>query len=84
MRSSLRKMGNSSGIIIPKPFLVEIGSKPGDEVDLVVEDGRIVISPVPGTPRARWAEDAKRVAAAGDDELLWPEFPNEADGELKW
>jgi antitoxin component of MazEF toxin-antitoxin module len=26
MRTVVRKMGNSSGIIIPKPFLAEIGT----------------------------------------------------------
>jgi antitoxin MazE len=84
MRSAVRKMGNSSGVIIPKPFLIEIGSQPGDEVDLLVEDGRIIITPVRGTPRAGWAEDAKRIAENNDDALVWPEFPNEDDSELKW
>ena len=77
-------MGNSSGIIIPKPFLAEIGSKPGDEVDLVVENGRIIITPVQGTPRGGWADEAQRIAEADDDALIWPEFPNDADSELKW
>ncbi|WP_246663650.1 AbrB/MazE/SpoVT family DNA-binding domain-containing protein [Phyllobacterium endophyticum] len=70
MRSAVRKMGNSSGVIIPKPFLIEIGSQPGDEVDLLVEDGRIIITLVRGAPRAGWAEDAKRIAENNDD-TLW-------------
>lgn len=84
MRSAVRKMGNSSGVIIPKPFLVEIGSKPGDEVEILVENGRIVITPVRSQPRAGWAEDAKRLAEEGDDASVWPDFPNEADIDLKW
>jgi antitoxin MazE len=84
MRSVLRKMGNSSGVIIPKPILLEIGSQPGDEVDLLVEDGRIIITPVRSEPRAGWAEDAKRLAEEGDDASVWPDFPNEADIDLKW
>lgn len=35
-------------------------------------------------PRAGWAEDAKRIAEAGDDALVWPEFANEGDDELTW
>jgi len=31
-----------------------------------------------------WAEDAKRVAAAGDDALVWPEVGNAGDDELVW
>ncbi len=84
MKSAVRKIGNSSGVIIPKPFLAEIGSKPGDKVDMLVEDGRIIITPVRSEPRAGWPEDAKRVADEGDDALVWPEFSNEDDRELKW
>jgi len=35
-------------------------------------------------PREGWAEDAKRIAEDGDDDLVWPEFPNAGDDELKW
>lgn len=84
MRASVRKMGNSSGVIIPKPLLAQIGAKTGDEVEMAVEAGRLVIAPVRGRPRAGWAEDAKRIAAADDDALVWPEFSNDGDDALKW
>ena len=84
MRSTLRRMGNSSGVIIPKPLLTEIGAKAGDDVELLVESGRIVIAPIRAHPRADWAEAAKRIAEAGDDELVWPEFGNDDDGALTW
>ena len=83
MRSTVRKMGNSAGIILPKPFLEEIESKAGDEVELHVEAGRIVISPLRPVPRASWAADAARIA--GDGEVrAWPEFGNEDDAALTW
>ena len=44
MRSVVRKMGNSSGIIIPKLMLAEIGMNPGDDVELGIENGRLVIT----------------------------------------
>lgn len=84
MRTAVRKMGNSSGVIIPKPLLVEIGAKAGDEVELVVEQGRLVLTPLVGRPRAGWADDARRLAAEGDDALVWPEFGNEGDESLTW
>lgn len=84
MRSAIRKMGNSSGVIIPKPLLSEIGAKAGDDVELVVEAGRIVIAPIRVHPRAGWADDAQDIALAGDDTLVWPAFVNADDGDLTW
>ncbi|MBV9113126.1 MAG: AbrB/MazE/SpoVT family DNA-binding domain-containing protein [Hyphomicrobiales bacterium] len=84
MLSALRKFGNSAGVIIPKPLLSEIGAKPGDSVELKVEAGRLVIERARAHPRNGWAEDAKRLAEAGDDELVWPEFSNEGDESLEW
>ena len=31
MRAAVRKMGNSSGVIIPKPLLGQVGLKTGDD-----------------------------------------------------
>ncbi len=84
MRTSLRKMGNSSGVIIPKPILAEIGAKTGDDLDLSLDEGRIVLTAVKRHPRAGWADAARRIAEAGDDALVWPEFGNAGDTDLKW
>jgi antitoxin MazE len=84
MKTAIRKMGNSHGVIIPKPLLAEIGAKPRDLVDMKVENGKITIAPISRDPRAGWAEDSKRIAAAGEDGLVWPEFANDDDKDLKW
>jgi antitoxin MazE len=84
MRAALRKMGNSSGVIIPKPLLQQIGVEPGDDLDLSLKEGQIVLSPVKRSPRQGWAESAKKIAEAGDDSLVWPEFSNQDDESLKW
>jgi antitoxin MazE len=84
MRVALRKMGNSSGVIIPKPLLAQIGAQPGDDLEMEVDSGRLVIAPIKARPRTGWAEDSKRIAEAGDDALVWPEFANEGDADLKW
>jgi hypothetical protein len=39
---------------------------------------------VPGTLTEGWADDAKRLAAQGDDALVWPELANEGDDKLVW
>jgi antitoxin MazE len=84
MRSALRKMGNSSGVIIPKPLLGEIGARPGDDVELTVEAGRIVIALIERQPRAGWADDARAIGEAEDDAFTWPEFGNDDDVALRW
>ena len=84
MRAAIRKLGNSSGVIIPKPMLAEIGVAVGDMVDLSLEDGRIAISPIKRQPREGWAEASRAIAEAGDDALVWPELGNVGDDELTW
>jgi antitoxin MazE len=77
-------MGNSSGIIIPKLILTQIGIETGDDLDLSLDENRIVLSPVKRHPRSGWADASKRIAEAGDDVLVWSEFGNADDVDLKW
>jgi len=77
-------MGNSSGIIIPKLILTQIGIETGDDLDLSLDEDRIVLSPVKRHSRDGWADGSKRIAVAGDDVLVWPEFGNAGDADLKW
>ena len=82
MQVSIRKMGNSQGILIPKPILKQLGLV--DVADLQVNNGVIEIRPPQCSPREGWAQDSQRLAAAGDDALVWPEPGNQEDAELVW
>ena len=82
MQVAIRKMGNSQGILIPKPILTQIGLE--GMADLQVKNGVIEIRPLKRNPREGWAQDSQRVAQADDDKLVWPEFGNEGDAELVW
>ena len=86
MHSALRKMGNSTGLIVPKTVLREAGVESGTTLDLIVEDGRIVATPVRDHPRAGWAEAAALIAADPEpaDEAAWRGFANADDADLKW
>lgn len=84
MKSAIRRMGNSHGVIIPKPLLTEIGAKAGDAVDLKVEKGKIIIAAHRKDPRSGWAQECKALAEAGEDGLVWPEFGNKDDDKLVW
>ncbi len=82
MQVAIRKMGNSQGVLIPKPILAQVGLE--GAADLQVRNGVIEIRPLRRNPREGWAADAARLALRGDDALLWPEIGNAADGELVW
>ncbi|MHA6821158.1 AbrB/MazE/SpoVT family DNA-binding domain-containing protein [Ralstonia pseudosolanacearum] len=82
MRATIRRMGNSQGVLIPKPILAQLGLE--DEVDMAVEDGALVIRKPEKRAREGWAEASQAVAAAGDDALVMGEFPNADDMEMVW
>jgi antitoxin MazE len=84
MRTAVRRLGNSAGIIIPKSLLAEIGIGAGDTVDLTLDEGRIVLVPVKRVPRAGWADASRAIAQADGDALVWPEFGNIGDDDLIW
>ena len=82
MEVTIRKMGNSQGVLIPKPILTQLGLE--GTADLQVRDGVIEIRPLRRNPREGWADDARRLAAQGDDKPVWPELANAGDAELVW
>jgi antitoxin MazE len=60
MKARLVRIGNSRGIRLPKTIIEQVGLD--DEVELRVEDQRLVI--VPATrPRAGWAEAVQALGA---------------------
>ena len=82
MEVAIRKMGNSQGVLIPKPILAQVGLE--GTADLRVRDGVIEIRAIRRNPREGWADDARRLAAQGNDVLIWPEVSNEGDDKLVW
>lgn len=82
MRTSLQRIGNSQGVIIPKPLLAQVGLS--GEVEMSIEADAIVIRKPQSAVRAGWADASKAIAAKRDNELAWPEFANDGDSELTW
>ena len=82
MKVAIRRMGNSQGVLIPKPLLVQVGLE--SEAEMVIEKGCIVLRRPQATAREGWAEASRKIAEAEDDKLVWPEFGNESDSELRW
>jgi antitoxin MazE len=82
MKARLVRIGNSRGIRLPKPLLVE--AQLSDEIEIAVRDRTIVISSAT-RPRAGWSEAAKRARARDDDKLLDPPTSTKFDdAEWKW
>ena len=85
MQTALRKMGNSTGLIVPKAMLTELGAAAGTPMDIRIEGGSVVATPL-RHPREGWAEAAAAVAAAEEDpdEAAWTAFGNTFDDEWTW
>ncbi|NIN72499.1 MAG: AbrB/MazE/SpoVT family DNA-binding domain-containing protein [Gemmatimonadetes bacterium] len=83
MKSRLVRIGNSRGIRIPKPILEAAGLS--GEVELEVEDGRLVVRSAE-RPRQGWEASFAAMADQGDDRLLDAEaLPTKWDeDEWEW
>ncbi len=82
MKATLRKMGNSQGVLIPKAIIAQLGI--GEDMNMSVENNAIVLRKADKPVRHGWFEASKKIAAADDDVLVWPEFSNSEDAELVW
>ena len=71
MRAKIIRIGNSRGIRLPKPILEASGF--GDEVELKVEEGRVILMRPQKHPREGWAES---IAAIGPDDEDWSDWDN--------
>ncbi|MDD3926399.1 MAG: AbrB/MazE/SpoVT family DNA-binding domain-containing protein [bacterium] len=80
MKTRLIRIGNSRGVRLPKLFIIQSGL--GNEVELHVKDGSIVIERV-STPRDGWSEAAREMNKRKEDILPDPSVPTQFD-EKEW
>lgn len=83
MKTKVRKIGNSFGIIIGRKILDQVAVD--NEVSLTVEDSKIIIEAVKSNnPREHWEEMLLKANSLEDKELL-EDFENEFDkSEWTW
>jgi antitoxin MazE len=79
MKVDIVPIGNSRGIRIPKALLEQCGFK--NDVEMTVEDNRLVLSPT-GRTRSGWEEAFKAMAAKHEDKLL--DMPTNEFDESDW
>lgn len=84
MEIAIRIIGNSKGVVLPKPLLAQAGLENQATANVVVENGSIILRKPTKAVRAGWAEAAATVAAKGGDAVLMGEFGNVEDAELAW
>ena len=82
MLVTIRRLGNSQGVLIPKPLLQQVGLV--DQAEMRVEGDALVLRRPKAAPRSDWAAASRRLAESGDDALVLPEFGNQGDKDLKW
>ena len=84
MKANIIRIGNSQGIRIPKVLLEQ--SRLGTEVELEVEDGKIVIRSA-SRPRQGWEEKFRLMAESGDDRMIDNDLSRQTDwdkDEWEW
>jgi antitoxin MazE len=79
---TIRRIGNSHGIVIPKPLLAQIGLE--GHAEMTIERDALVLRRPAKATRAGWAAAAQKIAEHDDDALAMGEFGNEEDAELSW
>lgn len=78
MKVKVIRIGNSKGIRLSKEVLKEY--EISDEVELIMEEGYIMIKPI-REPRQGWEESFAQMHANGDDELLMDDVFEDEDFE---
>ena len=84
MHITIRTIGNSKGVVLPKPLLAQAGLDDQSVADLSFENGAIVLRKPTTSVRVGWAEAAQALASQGNESLLMEEFGNAGDSELVW
>lgn len=77
MKSTIRNIGNSKGIILPQNILKECQIE--YEVNVEVRDKTNIISSVEEQKRKGWPKAFQEMAKNGDDELIIPDFFEDED-----
>ncbi len=92
MRVQISKWGNSTGLRLPKAVVDELGLKPGEEVELLVEGGEARLRPIRKRPVYRLEDlvaEMKRLGPQNEPpledwgavEAPWPDAPEQKKEE---
>jgi antitoxin MazE len=78
METTLRKIGNSRGVILPAVLLAQVGIE--DQVDIQVEQGKLILMPAYKRPRVGWFDGYQ----AEQDDDAWQGYIATAEEDNEW
>jgi antitoxin MazE len=78
MKTSIRKIGNSKGVLIPAALITSCNIQ--DEVEMRVENNRIIIEALRPALRENWFKDYD----AGKDENAWKDIVETEAEQADW
>ena len=81
MITSLTKIGNSKGIIIPAKILAQFQIE--DSVAVYVKDDTLVISK-PKLDRSSWGDAFSKLSVNDNEQLISDDLSNDFDDEWTW
>ncbi len=82
MKVNIVQIGNSKGIRIPASVLTQCHI--GTEVEMNIENQKIVIIPVNQTPRKEWSKKFKEMSANKHDSLLIDDSLDIEQEDFEW
>ena len=84
MEIAIRAIGNSKGLVLPKPVLAQAGLLDAGSADVTVEGDAIVLRRPPAPVRAGWAEAAQALARHEGDARARGPLHDDGGVELAW
>jgi antitoxin MazE len=85
MRTTIRRLGNSQGISIPRSILDEAGFAIDSPVEMTVDGASIVLRKIVIHPREGWSDDAALISEETEDkEWLDADLDAKSRGGLAW
>lgn len=78
MKTAIRKIGNSKGVLIPAPLIAACNIQ--DEVIMHVENNRIIIEAVSTEPRKNWFAGYD----ANNDQSAWQSLVETEAEQADW
>lgn len=82
LQLTIRAIGNSKGIVIPKSVLEQVGLE--ETVNLAIDGEKLVLTKPKSQHRKNWAADAIAISKAGEDSLLFEDIVNQDDKDWVW
>lgn len=80
MKLKVRKVGNSLTVTIPKELAIDLGLKPRDDVEVVLDQNKLILTP----SKTRWEKLLEKVSKAAREMEISEKDVMEAISEIRY